>query len=160
MHLEVPPYPCGTYADSCSPVCGDGLISGNEAASAMVCDDGNLLSGDGCARDCSVECGYTCSKDNMTTGKYCETSCGDGLRAGQEECDDGNTDSGDGCDTTCNIEAGWDCENDTPSTCTEIDTTCENAIWLTGTGGFVTDNYGNEDNLNVMRISNSRYRLS
>ncbi|ATB50259.1 Ig-like domain-containing protein [Corallococcus macrosporus] len=36
--------------------CGDGVLGGFE-----VCDDGNLLSGDGCNSVCEVEPGYTCT---------------------------------------------------------------------------------------------------
>ena len=39
----------GAYNDAC-PVCGDGVISGNEE-----CDDENSLSGDGCSFDCTLE---------------------------------------------------------------------------------------------------------
>ncbi len=66
------------------PRCGDGLITGTE-----VCDDGNRVSGDGCAGNCeSAEV------------------CGDGAReAGRdEECDDGNSRSGDSCSSTCQAE--------------------------------------------------------
>jgi cysteine-rich repeat protein len=36
-------------------LCGDGLITGSE-----TCDDGNTMSGDGCADNCRVESGFTC----------------------------------------------------------------------------------------------------
>ena len=49
----------------------------------------------------------------------CNSTCGDGLRAGREECDDGNTESGDGCSSNCVFEdvvrysvpanATWEC---------------------------------------------------
>jgi cysteine-rich repeat protein len=48
-----------------------------------LCDDGNLVSGDGCDEDC--------------TYPY----CGNGIRASWEECDDGNRVDGDGCDSNC-----------------------------------------------------------
>ena len=51
-HYAVPPYPCGTYADVCRPVCGDGLLLGSEVDDAGYCDDGNLVSGDGCSSGC------------------------------------------------------------------------------------------------------------
>jgi cysteine-rich repeat protein len=44
-----------TTVDS-APVCGDGVVSGNEE-----CDDGNTTSGDGCSATCTVEAGYTCT---------------------------------------------------------------------------------------------------
>ncbi len=66
------------------PRCGDHVITGVE-----VCDDGNRVSGDGCAADCeSAEV------------------CGDGVyeAARGEECDDGNSRSGDACSSTCRAE--------------------------------------------------------
>ncbi|MFY1824521.1 LamG-like jellyroll fold domain-containing protein [Myxococcus fulvus] len=41
---------------SLRPVCGDGVLGGQE-----VCDDGNQLSGDGCNSVCQVEPGYSCT---------------------------------------------------------------------------------------------------
>lgn len=38
------------------PVCGDGTRAATE-----LCDDGNQAGGDGCASDCTVESGWTCS---------------------------------------------------------------------------------------------------
>ena len=46
---------------SCVPVCGDGLLVGNE-----VCDDNNTESMDGCSASCSVETGYNCSRSSST----------------------------------------------------------------------------------------------
>ena len=37
-------YPCGSYVDWCSPVCGDGRLVGSEIGAADYCDDGNVLS--------------------------------------------------------------------------------------------------------------------
>ena len=104
LHYAVPPYPCGTYADVCRPVCGDGLLLGSERDEAGYCDDGNQYSGDGCSSACQEECGYTCWMD-----KGCETVCGDGLRAGREGWEDGNDVDGDGCSMTCSVENGWTC---------------------------------------------------
>ena len=42
-------------ATICLPICGDGLIIGNE-----TCDDKNTISGDGCSSTCIVESGYKC----------------------------------------------------------------------------------------------------
>ena len=69
------------------------------------CDDGNYVSGDGCSGSCEVECGYTCSGGDERSKDLCETTCGDGLRAGEEECDDGNDAAGDGC-FRCLVEPG------------------------------------------------------
>jgi len=64
-------------------VCGNGVVEGAEQ-----CDDGNVVSGDGCSSTCITE------------------FCGDGTQqAGLgEECDDGNVMSGDGCSSTCITE--------------------------------------------------------
>jgi cysteine-rich repeat protein len=56
-------------------VCGDGVITGDEA-----CDDGNGDNLDGCLNDCT------------------HASCGDGfVQAGIEDCEDGNEDDSDDC---------------------------------------------------------------
>ena len=51
------------------------------------CDDGNLVSGDGCSAQCMSE-------------------CGNGIVSSDEECDDGNQESFDGCSSSCTIERG------------------------------------------------------
>ncbi len=61
--------------------CGNGLLDTGEQ-----CDDGNVIDGDGCRGDCTVE------------------ACGDGILDVGEQCDDGNTISGDGCDAVCMLE--------------------------------------------------------
>ena len=97
------------------PNCGNGELTKDEA-----CDDGNTVSGDGCANNClSVEPGFSC----VTPGKPCRpvARCGDGLVVFPEQCDDGNTANGDGCSDGCKIEIGWKCDEN-PSPCTH--TTC------------------------------------
>ncbi|GMU00983.1 hypothetical protein KH5H1_51030 [Corallococcus caeni] len=37
------------------------------------------------------------------------SSCGDGVKEGDEGCDDGDTKSGDGCSASCQVEQGWNC---------------------------------------------------
>jgi cysteine-rich repeat protein len=102
-------------ADSvCTTICGDGLVRGLE-----TCDDGNVLSSDGCSSTCQTERGYTCqyppqgndvSINLVTQPQVCTTTCGDGIMAGQEQCDDGNLIPGDGCSNpSCTIENGWYC---------------------------------------------------
>jgi fibro-slime domain-containing protein len=84
-----------------------------------ACDDGNTVSGDGCAADClGVEPGYACPP-----GKACRmiARCGDGILAVSEACDDGNAKEGDGCSTKCKVELGYACSGD-PSKCSK--TTC------------------------------------
>jgi len=56
-----PGFPCGAYADTCAPVCGDGLLVGNEVGKYNYCDDGNFLPGDGCSWDCTPERGFVCA---------------------------------------------------------------------------------------------------
>ena len=101
------------------PNCGNGELTKDEA-----CDDGNTVSGDGCANNClSVEPGFSC----VTPGKPCRpiARCGDGLVVFPEQCDDGNKTAGDGCSDACKIEVGWKCDG-SPSTCTH--TTCGDKI--------------------------------
>jgi len=63
------------------PVCGDGVVEGDE-----VCDDGiNDGSYGGCMADCLSEAEH----------------CGDGVMNGPELCDDGNNDNDDECTTAC-----------------------------------------------------------
>ncbi|MEI9940634.1 MAG: DUF4215 domain-containing protein [Pseudomonadota bacterium] len=95
--------------------CGDGMLTSDEA-----CDDGNLVSGDGCAANClAVERGYSCNPP----GKPCRqiARCGDGVVADSEACDDGNAVDGDGCSTRCRLEIGFKCSG-MPSVCSH--TTC------------------------------------
>jgi len=73
---------CAANQDVCIPGnCGNGVVDRDE-----VCDDGNVLPGDGCSADC----------------KSTEI-CGNGVVdvAVGEVCDDGNTDAGDGCSSDC-----------------------------------------------------------
>lgn len=77
---------CAARQDTCIPIggCGDGIVN-----SAEVCDDGNVVDGDGCSADC----------------KSIET-CGNGVldHLVGELCDDGNRVSGDGCSADCTLE--------------------------------------------------------
>jgi cysteine-rich repeat protein len=96
--------------------CGDGIT---DDAVGETCDDGNVLSGDGCSPDCLIEetCGdgavtggEECDDGNLVSGDGCspecmiEEICGDGAVIGREECDDGNLVSGDGCSPECIFE--------------------------------------------------------
>ncbi len=86
-----------------APACGDGKIDPGEA-----CDDGNGVSGHGCAGTCdATENGFACP----TPGQPCVSTvvCGDGKITGGETCDDQNTAPGDGCDGSCHVETGWIC---------------------------------------------------
>src|SRR4029450_11068482 len=59
-------------------VCGNGAVEAPE-----LCDDGNLVDGDGCDSNCTP------------------TGCGNGIVTLGEQGDDGNTISGDCCSATC-----------------------------------------------------------
>ena len=102
-----------------SPVWGDGFRSSLE-----VCDDGNILSGDGWNSDWSkVEPGFVwaggsdVSPDVWTSclqGFYPNdlknlwiTQCGDGITAGNEEWDDGNLSNDDGCSSKWTLETKY-----------------------------------------------------
>lgn len=77
------PTPTPTPPPSPEIECGNDLVEGGE-----ICDDGNLINGDGCSNQCTNE------------------KCGDGVTQSLlgEECDDGNTNVGDGCSSTCTVE--------------------------------------------------------
>jgi len=83
--------------------CGDGMLQSEE-----MCDDGNVITGDGCTQACQVELDWACP----TPGMACVTlvACGNGILSSVESCDDGNTADGDGCSTSCTvIDPGWEC---------------------------------------------------
>ena len=94
--------------------CGDGVIDGTE-----LCDDTNILGGDGCAANCmTVETGYEC----LVAGLPCTEICGDALDLGTYQCDDGNPFPNDGCSDQCVLEPrGFTCTaKPFPTVCTEI----------------------------------------
>jgi len=77
--------------------CGNGVIEPPE-----LCDDGNLVSGDGCDANCTP------------------TGCGNRVVTAGEQCDDGNVVSGDCCSATCQLEpAGSPCNDG--DACTQAD---------------------------------------
>lgn len=82
-------------------ICGDGVFGPGEE-----CDDGNVVSSDGCTGGCLLETGWACT----APGTRCiARQCGDGIMAGNEQCDDGNATPDDGCSTTCKREPGFIC---------------------------------------------------
>jgi len=90
--------------------CADGNLDDDEA-----CDDGNMMSGDGCGSNCRyVEPGWVCPD----AGEPCRAfaKCGDSGVVFPEQCDDGNLNAGDGCSPTCKFEIGFTCDG-SPSTC-------------------------------------------
>ncbi|MBL4633486.1 MAG: hypothetical protein JKY56_06430, partial [Kofleriaceae bacterium] len=95
--------------------CGDSV---RNASSGEGCDDGNLVSGDGCASSCLIEDGGPCANNTECVGvcdllgsNTCEPAnrCGNGALDSGEVCDDGNLVAGDGCSAGCLIEDGGAC---------------------------------------------------
>ncbi len=94
--------------------CGDGVVSDDKGE---VCDDGNIVDGDGCSKDCtSAETcgngvvdevlGETCDRGDTVDGDGCSSkcdieACGNRTLDKGEFCDDGNSVSGDGCNSKC-----------------------------------------------------------
>ncbi len=54
----------GSTSGGPAPVCGDGIVEGDEA-----CDDGNLVGGDGCEADCTLTSG--CGDGQYAPGEIC-----------------------------------------------------------------------------------------
>jgi len=101
--------------------CGNGTLDAGEQ-----CDDGNVLSCDGCSSACQTEpplvCGdgilvagcEACDDGNLVDGDGCDsnctrTACGNAIVTAGEQCDDGNRRSCDGCSSTCQNEPGFVC---------------------------------------------------
>lgn len=96
-------------------VCGNSVVESGEQ-----CDDGNIISSDGCSSSCQnegpicgngvVQSGEQCDDGNGLSGDGCsatcqsESVCGNGVLQSGEQCDDGNTISNDGCSSTCQNE--------------------------------------------------------
>ncbi len=106
------------------PICGDGVV---QTERGEECDDGNLLSGDGCNGLCRREW------------------CGDGITQNDEECDDGNIIAGDGCNPKCGVEecgngridTGESCDDgndDDSDGCTSLcrQPSCGDGVWQPG----------------------------
>ena len=120
--------------------CGNGIVEASEA-----CDDGNLVSGDGCSLSCALEPGYVCPVPDSPCSlapDYCpdlpppasgsrssitRTLGGDALFA----CNDGYTLSG-SSSRTCNVPGTWS-GSDTvctlnPSYCSVLSPTPNSAL--------------------------------
>src|SRR5260221_493315 len=99
---------CAAHQDVCiKDLCGDGKVDPGE-----VCDDGNIVDGDGCSANCHSN--ETCGNGvvDTTVGEICDPpgaacsadcrsglGCGNGIRDPGEECDTGGaTDT-----TTCDM---------------------------------------------------------
>jgi cysteine-rich repeat protein len=107
---------CAAKQDICiSDSCGNGIIDGR---AGEVCDDGNIIAGDGCSQDCksNEECGNgvidkeigeICDDSNQISGDGCSADCtsseecGDGFvnELDGEQCDDGGNSAN--CDFDC-----------------------------------------------------------
>jgi fibro-slime domain-containing protein len=86
-----------------------------------ACDDGGMVSGDGCAANCLVvEEGYSCNPPGVPCRLL--AICGDGFRSPSEACDDGNVAPADGCNELCKLEDNYKCDEAIPNACTP--TTC------------------------------------
>jgi len=97
----------GANVSLCNVVRGDGFrVSGNEA-----CDDGNLVSGDGCSASMTIEIGFNCSED--LSGKSTCKNCGNGKLEGDETCDDAGVSQA--CLSCNSVKIGWVCAG---TTCT------------------------------------------
>ena len=55
----------GCYEKSC----GNGILNNDED-----CDDGNILSGDGCSKQCKSEYSYICIQDSRLFKSVCSTA--------------------------------------------------------------------------------------
>ncbi|HJX63815.1 MAG TPA: DUF4215 domain-containing protein [Polyangia bacterium] len=78
--------------------CGDGS---NNQNGIEVCDDGNVLPGDGCNGACKVEPHWQCPSAGAC---HRLVICGDKVVGAGEVCDDGNTLDNDGCNSTCTVQ--------------------------------------------------------
>ena len=87
---------CRYDTSQCLSTCGDGNREPDEG-----CDDANDATGDGCAPDCTVEAGWTCTTD---TQSVCTPICTEGLSwCGEGDCADLFNDPArcGACDTPC-----------------------------------------------------------
>jgi cysteine-rich repeat protein len=108
------PLKCAAVQAVCiSNLCGNGVVDPGE-----VCDDGNIMNGDGCSSDCK-------SKE----------ACGNGIVDPGEVCDDGNTvngqcggSAGSGCNEDSDCGTGVKCIADMCSNDCKSRQTCGNGI--------------------------------
>jgi len=92
---------CRYDTSLCLSTCGNGNLEPDEP-----CDDANTAPGDGCAADCTVEPGWTCTG---TTVSVCTSSCPEGLTWCDGDCADlfNDPDRCGACDHAC--DAGQRC---------------------------------------------------
>jgi cysteine-rich repeat protein len=66
-----------------------------------TCDDGNTVSADGCASDCTVELDFTCP---LASQPCVRATCGNGVVEPGESCDDPPNDGAyGGCTARCEL---------------------------------------------------------
>lgn len=112
---------------ACIVECGNSIIEAPEQ-----CDDGDLVSGDGCDSNCTLTAcgngiqtaGEACDDGNLDDGDGCRSDCsvegcGDGVTDGGEQCDDGNVANGDCCDSGCDFEPNGSSCTDDGNVCTD-----------------------------------------
>ena len=97
-----------TTKDTCLIVCGDGISSSSDPTS---CDDGNIISGDGCSSLCKIEYGFKWVHTSPSTPDTCDDIWGDGINVKPRPnyCDDGNFQNRDGWNSNCAVEDGYTC---------------------------------------------------
>jgi cysteine-rich repeat protein len=118
---------------ACQVECGNSIVEAPEQ-----CDDGDLVSGDGCDSNCTftacgngvTTAGEDCDDGNTANGDGCRSdcsveACGDGITDAGEDCDDGNTANGDCCADDCDFEANGAACADEGDPCT--DDVCDGA---------------------------------
>ncbi len=99
-----------------APECGNGHIVTPEE-----CDDGGVVSGDGCSEMCVQESGFTCAGEpsqctqNIPPASSSTPVCGNAATEGEEQCDDGQLN-------------GHACEPVVSGTCTFCSATCTTVI--------------------------------
>ncbi len=139
------------------PCCGDGVLENSGCAQGPgippceECDDGNLISGDGCSSTCQSEseapigvcgdgvvdlmAGEECDDHNLVSGDGCDancrtTRCGNGIVTAGEQCDDGNLIDVDGCSSTCQVEPGRGCGAEPLTGCRQPVTSAKSSVQL------------------------------
>ena len=97
-----------TTSDTCVIACGDGVSLSSDPTS---CDDGNIISGDGCSSLCRIEFGFKWRHTLPLTKDTCDDIWGDGINVKPQlnYCDDGNFKNGDGWDLNWVVEDGYTC---------------------------------------------------